>query len=67
MESPMTLDELQLQLAALGLKLPETDAKPLLDMVGEIERAARQVREGLAMSDEMGVIFPTDRLAGGAS
>ncbi len=63
----MTLDELQVQLAALGLNLPEADAKPLLDMVGEIERASRQVREGLAMSDEMGVIFPTDRLAGDAT
>jgi hypothetical protein len=63
----MTHDELQAQLAALGLNLPENDKKPLLDMVGEIERAALRVREGLAMSDEMGVIFPTDRLSGGAS
>jgi hypothetical protein len=63
----MTLDELQARLATLGLKLPETDNKPLLDMVTEIERAAVQVRQGLEMSDEMGVIFQTDRLAGGAS
>ncbi len=61
----MTLDELQARLASLGLKLPESDHKPLLEMVGEIERAAATVREGLAMSDEMGVIFATDRLAGG--
>lgn len=63
----MTLDELQAHLANLGLGLPETDLKPLLDMVGEIERAALQVREGLEMTSEMGVIFPTDRLAGDAS
>lgn len=58
----MTLDELQARLAHLGLKLPESDLKPLSGMVGEIERAAAQVRQGLEMSDEMGVIFPTDRL-----
>ena len=63
----MTLDELQARLSTLGLDLPESDHKPLLDMVGEIERAALQVRQGLEMSDEMGVIFPTDRLVGGAS
>lgn len=60
----MTLDELQARLATLGLKLPETDHKPLLDMVGEIERASLQVRQNLEMSDEMGVIFATDRLPG---
>ena len=63
----MTLDELQARLATLGLKLPESDHKPLLDMVGEIERASATVREGLAMTDEMGVIFATDRLPGGAA
>ena len=62
----MTLDDLQARLATLGLKLPESDLKPLADMVGEIERAAAQVRQGLEMSDEMGVVFVTDRL-GGAS
>ena len=60
----MTLDELKSRLAASGLRLPETDMKPLLDMVAEIERASLQVREGLAMADEMGVIFATDRLVG---
>lgn len=63
----MTLEELQAHLTAVGLSLPETDLKPLLGMVGEIERAATQVRQGLEMSDEMGVIFPTDRLRGDAS
>lgn len=63
----MTLDELQAKLAALGLKLPESDHKPLLDMVGEIERASASVREGLAMADEMAVVFATDRLTGGAA
>ena len=62
----MTLDDLQARLASLGLNLPESDLKPLSDMVGEIERAAAQVRQGLEMSDEMGVVFLTDRL-GGAS
>lgn len=63
----MTLEELQNRLATLGLALPESDHKPLLDMVGEIERAASTVRQNLAMSDEMGVVFATDRLTGGAS
>lgn len=63
----MTLDELQSRLATLDLNLPGTDLKPLADMVAEIERAAAQVREGLAISDEMGVIFPADRLTGAAS
>lgn len=63
----MTVDELQTRLATLGLKLPESDHEPLLGMVGEIERAALQVRQGLEMSDEMAVIFATDRLTGGAS
>jgi hypothetical protein len=63
----MTLDELKARLTTLGLNLPETDLKPLSDMVGEIERASSQVRHGLEMSDEMGVIFATDRLTGGAS
>jgi hypothetical protein len=63
----MTLDELQARLTSLGLKLPESDHKPLLDMVGEIERAALSVREGLTMADEMGVVFATDRLTGGAA
>ena len=62
----MSLDELKARLATLGLSLPENDLKPLLDMVGEIERAAAQVRQGLQMTDEMGAIFDTDRLAGGA-
>jgi hypothetical protein len=61
----MTLDELQARLTSLGLNPPESDHKPLLDMVGEIERAAAQVRQGLEIPDEMGVIFATDRLAGG--
>ncbi|MDQ8727868.1 hypothetical protein [Bradyrhizobium sp. LHD-71] len=63
----MTVEELQAQLAALGLRLPESDHQPLLGMIAEIERAAAQVRHGLEMSDEMGVIFATDRLNGGAS
>jgi hypothetical protein len=63
----MTLDELQARLTTLGLNLPDSDHKPLLDMVGEIERAAASVREGLAMADEMGVVFAADRLTGGAA
>ena len=63
----MTVDELQARLAVLGLKLPESDHAPLLGMVTEIERAALSVRQNLEMTDEMGMIFPTDRLAGGAS
>jgi hypothetical protein len=63
----MTLDDLKARLTALGLNLPESDHKPLLDMATEIERAAATVRQGLQMSDEMGVIFATDRLPGGAS
>jgi hypothetical protein len=63
----MTIDELQARLVTLGLKLPETDHKPLLGMVDEIERAALQVRQNLEMTSEMGMIFPTDRLVGGAS
>lgn len=63
----MTLDEIKARLAEQGLGLPESDLKPLSAMVGEIERAAAQVRQGLQMSDEMGVIFPADRLGGDAS
>ena len=63
----MTLDEMQARLTSLGLKLPESDHKPLLDMAAEIERAAATVCEGLAMSDEMAVVFATDRLPGGAA
>jgi hypothetical protein len=61
----MTLEDMQARLISLGLKLPESDHKPLLDMVGEIERAAAAVRVGLVMSDEMAVVFVTDRLPGG--
>ena len=61
----MTLEDMQARLTSLGLKLPESDHKPLLDMVGEIERAAAAVRVGLVMSDEMAVVFVTDRLPGG--
>lgn len=63
----MTLEELQNRLAAQGLTLPESDHEPLLHMVGEIERAATTVRQNLTMSDEMGVIFATDRMTGGTS
>ena len=63
----MTIDELQARLAVLGLKLPESDHAPLLGMATEIERAAVSVREHLEMTDEMGTVFVTDRLAGGAS
>lgn len=63
----MTMDEFEARLTAFGLSLPEADKKPLLDMVAEIERAAAQVREGLALSDEMAMIYPTDRLTGGAA
>jgi hypothetical protein len=63
----MTPDDLKARLATLGLDLPETDHKPLLDMVAEIERASATVRQNLQKSDEMGVIFATDRLVGGAS
>jgi hypothetical protein len=63
----MTLEDMQARLTSLGLKLPESDHKPLLDMVGEIERASATVREGLSMPDEMAVVFATDRLGGGAA
>ena len=63
----MTLEDMQARLTSLGLTLPESDHKPLLDMVGEIERASAIVREGLAMPDEMAVVFATDRLGGGAA
>jgi hypothetical protein len=63
----MTVDELKARLAVLGLKLPESDHTPLLGMATEIERAALSVRQHLEMTDEMGIIFPTDRMAGGAS
>lgn len=63
----MTMDEFEARLKAFGISLPEADKKPLLDMVAEIERAATQVREGLALSDEMAMIYPTDRLTGGAA
>ncbi|WP_152539759.1 hypothetical protein [Afipia sp. P52-10] len=63
----MTMDEFETRLASLGVTLPEADRKPLLDMVAEIERAAAQVREGLTLSDEMAMIYPTDRLVGGAA
>jgi hypothetical protein len=63
----MTLEELQARLTTIGLNLPETDLKPLSDMVAEIERAATTVRQNLQIADEMGVIFATDRLTGAAS
>ena len=63
----MTLEDMHARLTSLGLNLPDSDHKPLLDMVGEIERASATVREGLAMADEMAVVFPTDRLTGGAA
>ena len=63
----MTMDEFEARLNAFGISLPEADKQPLLDMVAEIERAAAQVREGLALSDEMAMIYPTDRLTGGAA
>ena len=63
----MTLEEMQARLTSIGLKLSESDHEPLLAMVGEIERAAATVREGLAMTDEMAVVFATDRLPGGAA
>lgn len=63
----MTMDEFESRLKAFGISLPDADKKPLLDMVAEIERAATQVREGLTLSDEMAMIYPTDRLTGGAA
>lgn len=63
----MTMDEFEARLKAFGISLPDADKQPLLDMVAEIERAAAQVREGLALSDEMAMIYPTDRLTGGAA
>jgi hypothetical protein len=66
-QQEMTVDELKARLAVLGLKLPESDHTPLLGMATEIERAALSVRQHHEMTDEMGIIFPTDRMAGGAS
>lgn len=63
----MTRDEIKARLAMLGLTLPQEDLEPLGGMVAEIERAALSVRQHLEMTDEMGVIFATDRLAGAGS